>query len=184
MLIQINVAQQLKAPTGSVRNYQVNETTCIADGNSLLQGEVSLMRTDRSILVKGTLHTEVELSCSRCLALFSYSLTLNIEAEYFPTTDIVTGASLPPPDEVDYFTIDENNILDLSETIRQYALLATPMKPLCRQDCAGLCPTCGCNLNQVHCNCPSTSADPRFAKLVNLALISNDTSLNEQKGTK
>jgi len=46
------------------------------------------MRTDRSILVKGTLHTEVEVTCSRCLSLFSCPLALNIEEEYFPTADV------------------------------------------------------------------------------------------------
>ena len=91
-MVQINVSQQLKAPIGSTRNYVVNEIVDIAHGNSPVQGEVRLMRTDRSILTKGRLQTEVELTCSRCLSLFTFPLTLNIEEEYFPTTDVVTGA--------------------------------------------------------------------------------------------
>ena len=123
------------------------------------------MRTDRGILAKGTLYTELETACSRCLGLFSCPLTLNIEEEYFPTIDIVTGASLPSPEEPGCFTIDEHNTLDLTETIRQYALLATPMKPLCREDCAGLCPSCGHNLNDGPCNCLPQPADPRWSEL-------------------
>ncbi|MFC2071582.1 DUF177 domain-containing protein [Chloroflexota bacterium] len=183
-MVQINVSQQLKAPIGSTQNYKVSETVNIAGGDSLVQGEVELMRIDRSILAKGTLHTEIELTCSRCLSLFSYPLTLNIEEEYFPTTDVVTGASLPLPDEPDCFTIDENHILDFTEAIRQYALLSTPMKPLCGEDCDGLCSTCGCNLNQKPCNCPTKPTDPRWFELSKLILANNQAPVNEQKGTK
>ncbi len=183
-MLQTNISQQLRAPIGSIRNYEVSEIVDIAGGNSLVQGEVELMRTDQSILAKGTLHTEIELTCSRCLSLFSCPLTLNIEEEYFPTTDVVTGASLPLPDEPGCFTIDENNILDLTEAIRQYVLLAIPMKPLCAEDCAGLCPTCGCNLNQGPCNCLPKPADPRWSELSKLVLVNNQASVNKQKGTK
>ncbi|MFC2021887.1 DUF177 domain-containing protein [Chloroflexota bacterium] len=172
-MVKMNVSQQFKAPIGSTRNCVINEIVDIAGDNNLIQGKVRLMRTDRSILAKGTLHTKIELTCSRCLSLFSYPLTLNIEEEYFPTTDVVTGASLPLPDEPDCFTIDEHNILDLTEAIRQYALIAIPMKPLCLENCAGLCPTCGCNLNQVPCNCPPKPIDPRWSKLNKLALTKN-----------
>jgi len=182
-MVRINVSQQLKEPIGSIRNYTVSEVVDIAGGDSLVQGEIGLMRTDRGILAKGRLDTEVGLSCSRCLSLFNYPLTLNIEEEYFPTTDVATGATLPLPDEPGCFTIDEHNILDLTEAIRQYALLAMPMKPLCVEGCAGLCPSCGGNLNQASCNCPPRPADPRWSKLSELVL-GNQVSVNEQKGTK
>jgi uncharacterized protein len=180
-MVRINVSQQLKAPIGSIRNYEINEIADIAGRNDLIRGEVRLMRTDRSILAKGTLHTEIELTCSRCLSLFSYLLELNIEEEYFPTTDVVTGASLSLPDEPGCFTIDENNILDLTEAIRQYALLAIPMKPLCNEECTGLCPTCGYDLNQALCNCPPRATDPRWSELGKLVLTSNQATVNKQK---
>ena len=175
--MQINVAQQLRAPIGSVRDYEVGQVIDITgDGNgSLVQGKVSLMRTDRNILVKGVLDTEVELTCSRCLSPFNCPLTLNIEEEYFPTTDVVTGASLPLHDEPGCFTIDKRHVLDLTEAVRQYALLAIPMKPLCREDCAGLCPNCGHNLNRGPCGCPPQGADPRWSEL---------SKLNKEKGTE
>ena len=175
--MQINVAQLLKAPIGSVQDYEVKRVIDITgDGNSsLVRGKVRLMRTDRSILVKGALDTEVELTCSRCLSPFNCPLTLNIEEEYFPTTDVVSGASLPLPEEPGCFTIDEQHVLDLTEAIRQYALLAIPMKPLCGEDCAGLCSYCGHNLNQGPCGCPPQGVDPRWSDL---------SKLNKEKGTK
>lgn len=182
--MQINVSQQLKAPIGSRWHYRVSEIIDINGANSLLQGEVELMRIDRSLLAKCRLHTEIEFTCSRCLGLFRSPLTLNIEEEYFPTTNVVTGTSIPLPDEPGCFTIDENNILDLTESVRQYMLLTTPMKPLCDEDCAGLCPSCGCNLNQEPCNCPPKPADPRWSELSKLVLANNRASVNEQKGTK
>jgi len=181
--MRINVSQQLKASIGSIRNYEVSGIVDITGGGSMVQGEVRLMRTDRSILAKGTLHTEVEVTCSRCLSLFSCPLTLNIEEEYFPTTDVISGASLPLPEEPSCFTIDEHHVLDLTEAIRQYALLAIPMKPLCREDCAGLCPNCGHNLNQGPCDCLPQQIDPRWSELNKLALAS-DAMVNEQKGAE
>jgi len=182
--MQINVAQLLRSPIGSTRDYEVKQVIDVTgDGKgSLVQGKVRLMRTDRGILVKGRLDTEVELTCSRCLSLFGCPLALDIEEEYFPTTDVFSGAPLPLPDEFGCFTIDEHHELDLTEAILQYALLTMPMKPLCREDCAGLCPHCGHNLNLGACNCPPQEADPRWSELSRLASAGDDFS--EEKGTQ
>jgi len=168
--MQINVSQLLKAPIGSIRNYEASGNIDIVGSVSRVEGEVKLIRTDRSILARATIHTEVKVTCSRCLSLFSCPLALDVEEEYFPTVDVVSGASLPLPEEHGCFTIDGYHILDLTEVIRQYALLAIPMKPLCRQDCAGLCPNCGHNLNQGLCGCLPQRVDPRWSKLNKLAL--------------
>jgi len=181
--MQINVSQQLKASIGSIRNYDVDEAVDIAGSASRVQGKVKLIRTHRSILVKGTLHTESKVTCSRCLSLCSCPLTLNIEEEYFPITDIVSGASPPLPEEPGCFTIDEHHVLDLTEAIQQYALLAIPIKPLCREDCAGLCPNCGHNLNQGPCDCLPQPTDNRRPELNKLAFIS-DVAVKRQKETE
>jgi len=182
--MRINVSQQLKAPIGSTRDYEVSGVVDIAgDGvGSMVQGKVRLMYTGRGILTKGVLHTEVELTCSRCLSLFSCPLTLNIEEEYFPIVDAVSGAFTPMPDEPSCFTIDEHHVLDLTEAIRQNALLVIPMKPLCREDCAGLCPSCGHNLNQGPCNCLPQRVDPDWSELNRLTLAS-DELVNRGRGT-
>ena len=127
--MRINVSQQLKASIGSIQKCEVSEIVDVADGKSMVQGEVGLIRTDRGILAKGTLYTGVEVTCSRCLSLFSCPLTLNIEEEYFPIKDVVSGASLPLPEEPDCFTIDEYHVIDLTEAIRQYCLLYTSPSP-------------------------------------------------------
>ena len=168
--MQINVAQLLRASIGSVRDYEIKQVIDITgDGvNSMVQGKVRLLRTNRSILVKGALSTGVELTCSRCLGQFECPLKVNLEEEYYPTADVDTGAAISVPDEPGSFAIDENHILDLTEVVRQYALLAIPMKPLCKENCAGLCPFCGHNLNTGPCGCPSRRTDPRWAELSKL----------------
>jgi uncharacterized protein len=167
--MRINVSQLLKEPIGSVRDYEVSEAVDIAGGSRQVRGEVRLIRTNRGILAKAGLNTEIEATCSRCLSVFDCPLRLNVEEEYFPTTDVVSGAALPLPEEPGCFTIDERHILDLTEAIRQYALLDIPMKPLCREDCAGLCPVCGHDLNQGPCGCSPQETDPRWSELNKLA---------------
>ena len=154
-MVEINVAQFLKSALGTTRTYEIDEPVSIGEDNPVVRGAVAFLRTNRGILVTGRLKTSVTLTCSRCLSQFGQPLTLDIEEEFFPTVDILSGAAASAPDdEPEAFTIDKNNILDLSEAIRQYALLSAPMKPLCREDCQGLCATCGTNLNVKTCDCP------------------------------
>jgi uncharacterized protein len=169
--MEINVSQQLKENIGTVREHEISELTDIRGigFSSPVEGSFKLTRTNRGILVQGTLHTEVPVECSRCLKVFDYPLTVNIEEEYFPIIDVNSGTPVEIPDDTDSFTIDDHHILDLSEAIRQNALLAIPMKVLCRKDCRGLCQECGKNLNEGPCGCETEIIDPRWAQLAKLA---------------
>jgi len=171
--MQISVSELFKESIGSTRQYEIDETFDVGDGSYEVQGEIKLVRTGQGMLVKGTLRTEIEVTCGRCLSLFHCPLILNIEDEYFLTTDMVSGASLPLPEEPGYFTIDERYVLDLTEAIHQYIMLAIPMKPLCRESCAGICPTCGHNLNQGPCDCLPQKVDPRWSELNRLTLAND-----------
>ncbi|MDO8568287.1 MAG: DUF177 domain-containing protein [Dehalococcoidales bacterium] len=168
--MQVNVSQLLQEPIGATRAHSVDgKIDVFGDGKfHAVRGDIKLLRTNRSILVEGMLTTEVELVCSRCLSDFQRKLTLNIEEEFVPTIDVHTGAPLLPPEDPVFFTIDERHVIDFTEAIRQYALLAVPMKPLCRENCPGLCPSCGSNLNQGKCNCAEQKIDPRWAELAKL----------------
>lgn len=169
--MEINVSQLLKEPIGSSRKYKIDEALDIAEDkrDSAVSGEISLLKTQRGILVRTGLHTELELTCSRCLSAFRYPLDISFEEEYIQTIDVKSGLPLEPPGEpLGSFTIDAHHIIDLREAVRQYALLLIPMKPLCREECAGLCRECGRNLNQGPCGCPVRTVDPRWSKLMNL----------------
>ncbi len=166
--MQINVSQLLKEPIGATRDYQVSEIVDITGDGRMVQGEVKLLRTHRGILVRGVLRTEVELTCSRCLTVFNCPVTLNVGEEYIPTVDVVSGVPLFSPEEPGPFIIDEHHVIDLTEAMRQYSLLVIPMKPLCREDCAGLCSNCGHNLNRGPCGCLQQGVDPRWSELSKL----------------
>lgn len=158
--MQVNVAQLLKESTGATRTYDIDEAICADDGQECqVQGKVILTRAARGILAKGSFTCQRPLTCGRCLNLFAHSSAFDVEEMFYPSIDILSGLPLALPDEdaANSFTIDEHHILDTSEMIRQYSLLATPMKPLCRVDCAGLCPECGANLNENKCRCAQSS---------------------------
>ncbi len=165
--MQINVSQLLKSSIGTGRVHVVN--TVEEYNGHPVRGMIDLIRTQRGILVQGHLETEATLTCSRCLSTFVCPLAFTISEEYLPVIDIIAGTPLPPPNDPGSFTIDDRHILDLTEAVRQYSVLATPMKPLCHEECAGLCPTCGQNLNDGNCGCPKETVDERWSSLLRLS---------------
>ena len=168
--MQYNVAQFLKESVGAVRIYSVDEeTTTSSSATERVIGELRLLRTDKGIWASATLTREKPSTCSRCLSPFVLSLNLSIGEEYVPTLDVHTGELLNTVGvDEDAFTIDEQNILDLQEAVRQYELVSQPIKPLCKEDCAGLCPSCGTNLNEKRCTCKTETLDPRWEALLKL----------------
>jgi uncharacterized protein len=173
--LRFNVAGLLKDPAGAAREYEVDVppagyASLLEDAKPVagLAGRVRMMRTPRSIFVRGHLSTSVEVECGRCLAAVVAPLAFDVESEFFPEIDIVTGHSLPLPADDLAFTIDPNHELDLSEVVRQHLLLELPMSTICDDACRGLCPRCGANLNQGSCTCVEVPADERLAPLLEL----------------
>lgn len=165
---QINVAQLLKEGPGATRVIDVEDTVPEDNGPLKVRGKITLTVIDKRILVQGRLETNAELVCSRCLKRFRCPLSLDIEEEYYPSIDVNTGIKLETPEDPGSFTIDEHHVLDLTEAIRQYKLMALPMKPLCSEECAGICPTCGQDLNEGTCHCVVQSKDPRWGELLKM----------------
>lgn len=168
-----NVAQLLKAPIGTTRQYDVADRLPPSEENAITEpvsGHVKLVRTLRGVLVEADLATAARLECGRCLEETTTSLSLHIEEEFIPTIDVNTGFVVPPQsgDDESDFRIDDHHQLDISEAVRQYGLLEIPLQPLCRENCAGLCPTCGANLNDGVCGCQIELADPRLLSLQQL----------------
>ncbi len=133
----LNVAQLLKEPVGSSRQYDIHEIIN-ERAESCIEGELTLVRSGQGILVRGELAVRVGLVCSRCLDVFPGSISLHIEEVFLPTTDVFNGLPLALSEEFPNSTIDSNHMLDVGEVIRQYTLLNLPVKPLCRPDCTGI----------------------------------------------
>ncbi len=117
------------------------------------------------IRVVGELATRVETACARCLEPIHHGVAKTFELLYRPQgTDAgkeelsVTAAEA----EVSYY---QGEGLLLEDVLREQVLLALPIKAICREDCKGLCPHCGSNLNQEQCNCTDPVQDPRWSAL-------------------
>lgn len=169
---QWNVAQLLKEPIGATRSYEivapVPETEAELNVARPMAGHISMLRTNRGILVEGQLAGSVVVECSRCLRPVVVPVTIALEEEFQPTVDVARGTFVAVEEEDAALLIDEHHILDIGEVVRQAVLLEIPMQVLCRPDCAGLCQTCGQDLNEGPCDCPPTDIDPRWQQLSDL----------------
>lgn len=170
--LQFNVAQLLKQATGATRSYDINTEAVTGELDDEVKvlapivGVIKFLRTGSDILVTGSLKTTVQKSCGRCLAGFTTPVVIEIEEQFYPTIDVLTGAALPERPDADESTrIDERHILDLWEVVRQEFLLASDDILYCRPDCKGLCPHCGQDRNTEPCNCQDNLVDPRWAGL-------------------
>ena len=113
----------------------------------------------------GTVGTTLELPCSRCLEAFTWPVNASFDLRYQPRISNV-GEGEREVEEDDLSTaFYENDEIDLGQLMREQFYLSLPMKPLCLDDCQGLCPQCGTNLNRGTCSCEPTWEDPRFAPL-------------------
>ena len=173
-----NVAGLLQDDVGAIRQYELAEPPYEVDPGVVaaapVTGSVKLTRTNRGILADARIKTRVSQECSRCLEEVRTPVAARITEEFFPTVDLRTGAKVTQPDGEGYMLSDAHE-LDLTEPVRQAVLLEQPMKPLCRPDCRGLCPSCGQNLNERECACTPEPTDPRLSQLADW-LKSNQSS--------
>jgi len=164
-----NVSGLLKDVVGATRHYQVSEPVDMADtGLSLagpVEGHLDMTRTSRGVLVEGHLLATVTQSCSRCLEPVLSAVAVDFGEEFLQTLDMGTGMPLDVPQDDPAILIDGHHMIDLDDLVRQYLLAWAPMHPLCRPECAGLCPQCGRNLNEGPCSCVAAEADPRWSVL-------------------
>lgn len=129
------------------------------------------------ILVRGKLAFTVVLSCARCLAPQPQDRTVEV-TELFqrpgPQAHGVEEEALEP--EPGYELVDDATAIDLSILVRDAVLVDLPVRVLCRDDCLGLCPTCGVDRNATDCgHQPGVGPDPRWAKLADLELPDDRT---------
>ena len=166
---QWNVAQLLKEPIGATRHFDVLATVLQAEADvtqaAPLTGQVSMLRTNLGVLVAGVLAGWVTVECTRCLRPVTIPVTVELEEEFKPTVDVLRGTYVAVDEDDTALLIDGHHVLDIGEVLRQAVLLEVPIQALCRPDCAGLCQTCGQDLNDGPCDCSSEETDPRWQEL-------------------
>ncbi len=129
-----------------------------------LAGEA--VRGSRGVDVEARLEAEVRLGCSRCAEPFE----IPIQADFFLTlvpdaTEFGAGETKVEPGDASLFYVQEGKA-DLVSIAAEQIYLNLPLKPVCKDDCKGLCPQCGANRNWTSCSCAGEEPDPRLAPLL------------------
>ena len=124
---------------------------------------VTMQKTGDTFYLSGTITGELRLECSRCLGQFLLSVVGEVKGFY------CRGSAGMDRDEVEVKLIPADAVsIGIDDELREAAILSIPIKPLCTEQCRGLCPVCGLNLNEGECACERSSVEPRFSALEEL----------------
>jgi uncharacterized protein len=161
-MLTFDVSTLLKAPLGESLTLDIDEGPQVLEDLEVefLRGSVQVTRVEKGLFVHGTVRSQLNLDCVRCLNPFVFPATLKL-AELFSMPDID-----PNPGVV--YAVSESGELDLAPLIRELTWLTIPIKHLCDPACRGLCSHCGVNLNHETCQCEEIRIDPRLAPLKEL----------------
>src|SRR5215216_1693458 len=131
--------------------------------------EGSATRKGEQVRLRGTIRTEAELLCDRCLAPERAPLAVEFDTSFIPQeVEAVKAENVELQAEDLILSAYEGDAVDLDELVREQILLGLPSRHLCREDCKGLCQRCGADLNAGQCSCEQGEADPRWAALADL----------------
>jgi DUF177 domain-containing protein len=162
--LSIPIADLLRR-TGAVRDLDVSarveglETGAAAvPDTEPIRVVGTLERIGEGVVVRGTMHAPWRAVCSRCLQPVVGALQVHVD-ELFETAPLAGET----------YQLD-TDALDLLPLVRDALLLDLPSAPLCRTDCAGICPQCGADWNATSCDCRADESDPRWAALRSLEL--------------
>jgi len=139
--------------------------------------EIDLYEESSNVFARGRLRGWLAAACSRCVGPVRVGVDEPLAVTFMPRhampaedeQDGDDAAAEPTEDDLDLFPYDGDEI-DLEPLLREQLVLAMPFAPLCAEDCKGLCPQCGADLNQTTCQCDRTPIDPRLAALKDIKL--------------
>lgn len=118
-----------------------------------------ISRNPQGLLTQTHCQATTPMECVRCLTKFELPVSASFTELFAFSAQTADESGLVLP---------ANKILDLGPLVREYLILAIPIRPLCKPDCKGLCPVCGENQNETTCNHPPPDIDPRLDKLKSL----------------
>ncbi len=118
------------------------------------------------VRVRGRFDVQVELPCSRCLEAVSLPIVARFDQFYESNAEHRLHGEIALQEKDTEIAFFSGDFLEVNDIVREQILLALPMKPICREDCKGLCPYCGRNRNLEACNCESVFVDPWLVQLM------------------
>ncbi len=173
MLLQLTQVFDIEGEKASV-SFPLDLNDCEVDGFHPFDHPVSVraQAVNRAgiVTLSYSIASAIHLRCDRCLAVFPYSLDIAEKRVLVRKIQNTEGI------DEDYTEVADDT-LDVSELAREAVLLSLPSKILCKEDCKGLCPKCGINLNEKTCGCRAKEVDPRLQILSKLLEQMSDESL-------
>ncbi|OQY68753.1 MAG: hypothetical protein B6D46_02530 [Polyangiaceae bacterium UTPRO1] len=133
-----------------------------------LHVQVRYSRSQLDLFFDGEVSGRAEATCGRCLEPFPLAVSQAFSLVLTPATRLSGEIELAPGDLVQSFY--EGTEVDLTPLVYEQVMLALPTRPLCGEECRGLCPQCGSNRNVGHCACTIETGDPRWSTLRNLKI--------------
>jgi len=138
------------------------------EGHRIRRCELSLRATrvvDKVKLI-GSVRATVEFECDRCLTALSMPVEASFDLVYAPPLGTADEHELDEKDlSLGFY---QDGVIDVDDVTREQIELALPMARLCAEECRGLCPDCGANLNLGECDCSKEPVDMRWAALKEL----------------
>lgn len=161
-MLQLDVARLKRSPGESVTfELMADMPPMEMTGEKIsfdepVKAVLNATNTGQTIMVEGTVSGVLQLNCCRCLEPFHYPVEVPFAEIY------TTAVEKAKEEEAILFSGD---ILDVTPEALKCLIMALPMKAVCHEECQGLCPGCGQNLNQGRCGCAGTEVDPRLSVL-------------------
>ena len=126
----------------------------------MMTGELVVDNTSSHVLISGEFNVEGQYDCDRCLGFFTLGYTTQVDIL------IQRVGYVEPGDGSDTYEIhQQRGMVDLSEALREAAMISWPQQTVCAESCRGYCIGCGQNLNKADCKCTQETVDPRWDNL-------------------
>jgi uncharacterized protein len=132
---------------------------------SPLQLHLTVTREYDMIRVHGEVATRLRLGCSRCLNEYEMAIASPFTIFYTRATDLPLDEEVELAEEDLVSATYQGDEIDLTPEIAEQVLLEIPFKPLCREECRGLCAVCGADLNVTECGCDRRDTSLTFSAL-------------------
>jgi uncharacterized protein len=152
--------------TASLNTLLLHGQVCDFEFPAAAEVRVDYYRAGQELFFQGHIEGSVVGHCARCLEEYTFDIGKDFFVVLVPKAELPGEVALTD-DDLD-LSFYEGDHVDLSPLVREQIILALPTRPLCRDDCKGLCATCGENLNTQACACTARRGDPRLAVLSTL----------------
>lgn len=160
--------REFEEPADSFHYLEKEEKGTAAKVSGPVHVSLVVKKTSGGVSIRGRLQGTAYMACSRCLVEITEDVSHDFFYDCLPVEAMEEEEELSTDSaDIHYYTGGE---IDITALVQEQLALALPMKALCREDCKGLCPRCGANLNLGDCGCQKGPVDLRLAALKDLKI--------------